>query len=232
MVVNIWSDICDLFFPRYCVVCGRRLVRDEECICITCLAGLPRTMMHGKKDNEMEKSFWGRFPVERANAFLYYAKGGDVRKLLYELKYYGNWKIGVFMGKCMATELSSSSFFEGIDAIVPIPLHPEKICKRGYNQSEMLAKGISMVTGIPMWKDMLVRSQFTETQTHKSQYERWMNVNGVFVCKRPQELGGKHILLVDDVFTTGATLIACADALTEICDLKISVLTLAMAGES
>jgi ComF family protein len=189
-------------------------------------------MMHGKKDNEMEKSFWGRFPVERANAFLYYAKGGDVRKLLYELKYYGNWKIGVFMGKCMATELSSSSFFEGIDAIVPIPLHPEKICKRGYNQSEMLAKGISMVTGIPMWKDMLVRSQFTETQTHKSQYERWMNVNGVFVCKRPQELGGKHILLVDDVLTTGATLIACADALTEICDLKISVLTLAMAGES
>jgi ComF family protein len=189
-------------------------------------------MMHRKKDNEVEKNFWGRFPIEKASAFLYYAKGGDVRKLLYDLKYYGGWRTGIFMGKCMAAELSSSSFFEGVDAIIPIPLHPKRLRKRGYNQSEMLAEGISTVTGIPVWTDVLERNQFTETQTHKNQYERWMNVSEVFVCTNSQKLGRKHILIVDDVLTTGATLIACADVLKEVPDLKISVLTLALAGES
>lgn len=230
--MSIWSDIRELFFPRYCVICGKRLSINEECLCINCLSSLPRTMMHRKKDNEVEKNFWGRFSIERASAFLYYAKGGDVRKLLYDLKYYGGWRTGVFMGKCMASELSSSSFFEGIDAIVPIPLHPKRLRKRGYNQSDMLAQGISKVTSIPVWADVLARNQFTETQTHKSQYERWMNVNEVFVCRKPRDLEGKHILLVDDVLTTGATLIACADVLKEVPKLKISVLTLALAGES
>lgn len=230
--MSIWSDIRELFFPRYCVICGKRLSVNEECLCVKCLSSLPRTMMHRKKDNEVEKNFWGRFPIEKASAFLYYAKGGDVRKLLYDLKYYGGWRTGIFMGKCMAAELSSSSFFEGVDAIIPIPLHPKRLRKRGYNQSEMLAEGISTVTGIPVWTDVLERNQFTETQTHKNQYERWMNVNEVFVCSNSQKLGRKHILIVDDVLTTGATLIACADVLKEVPDLKISVLTLALAGES
>lgn len=230
--MSIWSDIRDLFFPRYCVICGNRLVKEEECLCIKCLSSLPRTMLHNIKDNEVEKNFWGRFPLEKATAFLYYAKGGAVRKLLYDLKYYGGWNTGVFMGKCMATELSVSSFFEGIDAIVPIPLHPKKFRERGYNQSEMLAKGISLVTSIPLWTNVLERKRFTETQTHKSQYERWMNVSEVFVCKNVHMLEEKHILLVDDVLTTGATLIACADVLKKVSGIKISILTLALASES
>lgn len=188
--------------------------------------------MHLQKDNEMEKNFWGRFPLERAAAFLYYSKGGDVRKLLYELKYYGNRQVGFVLGQCMATEMKASGFFEGIDALVPIPLHPQKLQKRGYNQSKVLAEGIASVVEIPIVPDWLIRNQYTDTQTHKSQYERWMNVNEVFVCNEPHHMEGKHILLVDDVFTTGATIVACADALKEIRGLRISVLTLALAGET
>ncbi len=230
--MSVWSDIWELFFPRYCAVCGERLPRSEKGLCFKCLSKLPRTSLHLQKDNEMEKNFWGRFPLERAAAFLYYSKGGDVRKLLYELKYYGNHQLGFILGQCMATEMQVSGFFDGIDALVPIPLHPQKLRKRGYNQSEMLAGGIASVVGAPVVTDWLQRDQYTDTQTHKSQYERWMNVNEVFVCNDPHRMEGKHILLVDDVFTTGATIVACADALKEIHGLHISVLTLALAGET
>ena len=180
----------------------------------------------------MEKCLWGKMPVERGSAFLHYAKGGDVRKLLSELKYQGNAKLGLFMGRCMARELLASGFFEGIDGIMPVPLHRRKQRMRGYNQSRMLAEGISAVTGIPLWDSLLVRTQFTETQTRKGSYERWLNVRDVFECPSPEVMAGKHVLLVDDVMTTGATLVACGDALREVKGLRISVLTLAMAGHS
>lgn len=230
--MSIWSDWWELFFPRYCVVCGERLTKTEECLCFKCLSRLPRTSLQLRRDNEMEKNFWGRFQLDHAAAFLYYSKGGDVRKLIYELKYYGNRQVGFMLGKCMAAEMESSGFFKGVDVLVPVPLHPQKLRKRGYNQSEMLAKGIASVVGIPVVTDCLQRIHPTETQTHKSQYERWMNVNNVFACKDLQYMEGKHILLVDDVMTTGATIVACADALKEVCNLHISVLTLAMAGET
>lgn len=230
--MSIWNDWWELFFPRYCAVCGIRLSKTEDCLCFSCLSRLPRTHLHLQKDNEMEKNFWGRFPLGKATAFLYYAKGGDVRKLLYELKYYNNPKLGTVLGKCMASEIRPSGFFDGIDFLLPIPLHPKRLRMRGYNQSRMLAEGISSVTRIPIAYDGLVRNKETETQTHKSQYERWMNVNGVFACMNPKELEDKHILLVDDVMTTGATLVACADALKEVRNLRISVLTLALAGET
>ena len=179
----------------------------------------------------MEKNFWGKFPVVRAGAFLFYAKGGDVQKLLFALKYYGNSKLGHFLGRCIAREWQPSGFFEGVDAIVPVPLHRRKQRMRGYNQSCILAEGISSVTHIPLWDNLLVRSHFTETQTRKGRYERWVNVADMFACTSPEALRGKHILLVDDVMTTGATLVACADAMAQIPDLRISVLTLAMAGD-
>lgn len=230
--MSIWNDCWELFFPRYCVVCGTRLSKTEDCLCFSCLSRLPRTHLHLQKDNEMEKNFWGRFPLGKATAFLYYAKGGDVRKLLYELKYYDNPQLGTVLGKCMAAEIQPSGFFDGIDFLVPIPLHSKRLRMRGYNQSLVLSEGISSVTRIPVAYDWLVRMQETETQTHKSQYERWMNVNGVFACMDPKTMEDKHILLVDDVMTTGATIVACADALKEVRNLRISVLTLALAGET
>lgn len=229
--MSLWNDIWRLFFPQCCLICGRMLTEGEEHLCIQCLSKLPRTRLNLQKDNDMEKNFWGKFPVVRAGAFLFYAKGGDVQKLLFALKYYGNSKLGHFMGRCIAREWQSSGFFEGVDAIVPVPLHRRKQRMRGYNQSRILAEGISSVTHIPLWDNLLVRSHFTETQTRKGRYERWINVADMFACTSPEALRGKHILLVDDVMTTGATLVACADAMAQIPNLRISVLTLAMAGD-
>ena len=178
----------------------------------------------------MEKELWGKFPIERASAYLYYSKGGDVKKLLTDLKYRGNADLGSFLGRCMTREMLSSGFFQGVDGIIPVPLHPRKQKIRGYNQSIMLANGISSVTNIPVWTDLLVRTQYTQTQTRKGSYERWLNVKDMFECTSPERLRDKHVLLVDDVFTTGATLVACADAFRQIPGLRFSVLTLAIAS--
>lgn len=230
--MSIWSDLWNLFFPRCCVLCGERLPEGVKHLCFKCLSELPRTNFHHRKDNLMEKDLWGKLPIGRAGAFLFYTKGGDVRKLVYELKYYGNKPLGHFLGWCMATELLPSGFFQGIDRIVPVPLHEKRKRKRGYNQSELLAQGLSEVTGIPVSGNLIVRNRYTDTQTRKGGYDRWMNVKDVFECACVKELENKHILLVDDVMTTGATIVACADALSRVPGLRISVLTLALARES
>lgn len=230
--MSLWNDVWKLFFPQCCLVCGKVLLEGEEHLCFSCLSGLPRTHMHLQPENEVEKSLWGKVPVERGSAFLYYARGGDVKKILSDLKYHDNAKLGRFLGRCMAQELHPSGFFQGIDGIIPVPLHRRKQKMRGYNQSEMLAEGIASVARIPLWNHLLMRAQFTETQTRKGNYERWINVRDVFRCVSPETLVGKHILLVDDVLTTGATLVACSDALSRIPGIRISVLTLALAGNS
>ena len=229
-MMNIWIDLWEFFFPRCCVVCEERLARSEEFLCFKCLSSLPRSNTQINK--EMEKGLWGKIPVERAHSFLYYTKGGDVRKLLYELKYYRNPKIGHYLGRCMAEELVPTGFFDGIDYIIPVPLHKKKQETRGYNQSEQLAAGISSVVGCEVLDNVLIRVKQTDTQTRKGHYERWINVKDVFDYVPSRDLSGKHILLLDDVFTTGATIVACADVLKQIPDLRISVLTLALAGEN
>lgn len=226
------TDIWDFIFPRCCVLCGKGLLRDEKSICTVCLSELPRTKMHAIKDNYVEKNFWGKFNIGRATSFFYYSKGGSIRKLLYELKYYGNKGIGINLGRVMAAEMMSSGFFDDIDVIIPVPLHPRRQKKRGYNQSECLAFGLSSITSIPMDSSSLIRIHENETQTHKGLYDRWVNVQGLFVCVNPNLYVNKHILIVDDVLTTGATVVSCADSMAEIEGLKISVLTLAVAGET
>lgn len=231
-MIALLNDVWEFFFPRYCVVCGKRLLLGEEHLCVECLCALPRIRFQNQEKNEIAKLLWGKMPIERASAFLYYSKGGDVRELLFQLKYYGNQKIGYFMGRCMAKELISTGFFDGIEGIIPVPLHDRKRKSRGYNQSELLAEGISSIVQIPLFKNVLRRKQYTETQTHKSNYERWSNVMDVFEGVSLERLSFKHVLLVDDVLTTGATLVACADAFKGVEGIRISVLTLAWAAES
>ena len=221
------SSFLFLFFPRCCVVCGHPLAKGEECICAACNMNLPRTNYHLRRENLVEQTFWGKIPVCRATSFFFYRKGSDFRRILYGLKYEGRKEMGEVVGRMMATELLSSGFFDGIDVIVPVPLHPRRLKSRGYNQSEWIARGVSMVTGIALDGTSVVREKYTETQTRKSSYGRWENVEGVFRMHYSENFTGKHILIIDDVLTTGSTITACADAFRGIEGICFSILTLA-----
>ncbi len=230
LLIKDWlSSFLSLLFPRCCVVCGRLLAKGEECLCTMCNINLPRTDYHLRKDNPVEKLFWGKIPLERATSFFFYRKGSDFRQILHQLKYGGQKDIGAIMGRYMAAELLASGFFEGVDVILPVPLHKKKQQIRGYNQSEWIARGIAAVTGISIDTESVVRQKNTETQTRKSSFERWENVEGIFQLHHAESLVGKHVLIVDDVLTTGATTVECASCLAEIEGIRISILTLAMA---
>lgn len=230
LLIKDWLiSFLSLFFPRCCLICGRPLAKGEECICTMCNINLPRTNYHLQKDNPVEQLFWGKIPLERATSFFYYRKGSDFRQILHQLKYGGQKELGAIMGRYMASELLLSGFFQGIDVIIPVPLHKKKQRLRGYNQSEWIARGIAAVTGIPIDMELVVRRKNTETQTHKSTFERWENVDAIFEFHSSKTLQGKHVLIVDDVLTTGATTVACASVLTEVQGIQISILTLAVA---
>lgn len=229
--MNTWfHSFWSLLFPRCCVVCGSPLSRGEECLCTCCNMNLPRTGFHLRKDNPVECLFWGRIPgLKRASSFLFYRKGSDFRRILHLLKYGGYKELGEVMGRYMAAELSSGEFFDGVDMIIPVPLYRKKQKLRGYNQSEWIARGIASVTGIPLCAECMIREKNTETQTRKSTFERWENVEGIFRLCDTVHFEGKHVLLVDDVLTTGATTVACASAFARVSGIRISVLTLAVA---
>lgn len=229
--MNTWfHSFWSLLFPRCCVVCGSPLSRGEECLCTCCNINLPRTGFHLRKDNPVECLFWGRIPgLKRASSFLFYRKGSDFRRILHLLKYGGYKELGEMMGRYMSAELSSGEFFDGVDMIIPVPLHRKKQKLRGYNQSEWIARGIASVTGIPLCAECMIREKNTETQTRKSAFERWENVEGIFRLCDTVHFEGKHVLLVDDVLTTGATTVACASAFAGVSGIRISVLTLAVA---
>lgn len=229
-LIKDWlASFVSLLFPRCCVVCGSPLARGEECICTMCNMDLPRTNYHLHKDNPAEQLFWGKISLERATSFFFYRKGSDFRQILHQLKYGGQKNIGAIMGRYMAAELQESGFFEGIDMIIPVPLHKKKEQIRGYNQSEWIARGVSAVTGIPVNMENVIRRKNTDTQTRKSIFQRWENVEGVFELHHPEALAGKHILILDDVLTTGATIVSCASCLTQLEGIRISILTLAVA---
>lgn len=188
---------------------------------------LPRTNFHLTPGNRLEKLLWGRINIERATSYFYYSKGSTYSQLLHQLKYKRQKELGVALGKSIATEISGSDFFNSIDLIIPVPLHKKRQKERGYNQSEQIAIGISEITNIPIASDYIVRKKYTETQTAKSNYERIENMEDVFEISSSCKYVSKHILLVDDIITTGATMAACGNVLqTSQSDAKISILTI------
>lgn len=219
------SDLIDLIFPRHCVVCGEILSPQEEDICLNCLYRLPRVeQMHR---DEIEKVFWGSIDIMRATSYIYYRKGSPYNGILHAMKYRNRPEVGERFTIMAVEELKKSGFFDSIDAIVPLPLSKKKQRQRHYNQCDFIAKGVSKATGIPILKNSIVRTVANETQTHKSRDERWKNVQGIFTLTNPNDFEGKHILLIDDILTTGATLTSCAAAIQEKANCKISIFTLA-----
>ena len=229
MKSNPLVDFIDLMFPNLCVVCGTNLQKNEQLLCLSCFHDIPRTNYHLLEDNPIERRFWGKVPVQRATSYFFFQKGSSFQKILHILKYKGNKEIGELMGKYAAIDLLDSPDFDSFDLIIPVPLHPIKYKIRGYNQSEWIARGISSVLNKPMDINTLQRVRENPTQTKKSVFERYENTEGILEVGEKAVLEGKHVLLVDDVLTTGSTLEACVRALLEIPGIKISIFTLAVA---
>ena len=230
-IENWWNHLIGLIFPHYCPVCGKRLYENEQVICESCFKKLPRTMYHVWEDNPMVKEFWGKFPVEKASAWFFYTHGSPYAHMIHLFKYHSRKNLAFALGQLMASEIKPTRFFEGIDCIVPIPLHKSKERQRGYNQSEWISLGIAANTGLTVITDTVERVTPTMTQTKKTAKERFENMKGVFKAKNNDALKGKHVLLVDDVMTTSATLTACADAIKEVDGIRFSILTLALSSQ-
>ena len=228
-IKDIINHFIGLFYPEICAVCGQHLMQGEKVICIACLQNIPRTRLHLQKDNIIEQRFWGKVQLERATAFYYFTKKSNFQKILHQLKYKNNREVGVAMGKYAAVELIESEDFTNFDYLIPVPLHPKKQKKRGYNQALCIVEGLAEFLNGEIDTENLVRVVENPTQTKKSVYERWENTKGIFAVKDPQLFENKRILLVDDVLTTGSTLIACVEAIHEVCNAKVSVFTLAAA---
>ncbi|MEI6682796.1 MAG: phosphoribosyltransferase family protein [Bacteroidota bacterium] len=223
------DDFISLIFPRICACCGNSLWKHEEIICHSCDFRLPRTNFHLDADNPVARLFWGRAPVEAAGAYLYFNKGNRVQRLVHQLKYKGRKDIGAWLGNQYGHELLKSSLFSNLDAIIPVPLHKKRYMQRGYNQSEQFAIGLGKPMNLPVVNHLLTRSRATETQTRKSRFSRYQNVHDIFEVIHAEKYKGKHLLLVDDVITTGATLESSVLALAAIPGVKISVACIAAA---
>jgi len=228
-IKDIGDDFLSLFLPRLCLACGAHLVRGEEVLCTECLLSMARTDFHLKRDNMLEQVFWGRCRIERAAAFSVYNRGSRIRKLIHALKYEGRKEIGVMLGELYGYTLTASGFMNDIDIIVPVPLSSVRQRKRGYNQSALIAQGLSASTRVPFRNDILIRTGMSESQTRRGRYERWENVEGLFAVRDPSVIIGKHILIADDVITTGSTIEACVNAVSQADDIRVSVVALAAA---
>jgi ComF family protein len=226
--IQLFNDFAGLFYPEICVGCGRKLYQDEKGLCLYCLAQLPRTNFHEIRDNAIERRFYGKVKIQYASSFLYFEKELLTQKLLHEIKYRGGREMGRKLGTYFGRELMNSCFNE-VDIIIPVPLHKNKQRARGFNQSEFIAEGIGKSMNKPVLFSVLEREIENPTQTNKNVYERWENVVGIFKLKEAASISGQHVLLVDDVLTTGSTLEACILPLLQVDGVKVSVAALAAA---
>lgn len=223
------SDFVALLYPNYCEACEQPLGKGEDTLCLFCQYELPQTHYHKEKDNPVEKLFWGRVEIQRAAGLYFFHGKTKVQRLLHKIKYRERKELAHKLGRMFGGFMKESEFANELHLIVPVPLHERKKRIRGYNQSDYFAMGLSESLGIE-WSDKILRRNiFTETQTGKTRFERWGNVDEVFELRKPEKIQGRNILLVDDVITTGATLEACAHALLQAEQTKVSIATIAVA---
>ena len=229
MLRKILDDIASLLFPRECAVCGEELADGEESICTACRFRIPMTGFVSEVENPMKERLSALLPVEQASALFYFVAESDWRKAVHDFKYRGRWLYARRLGEWFGHQLRESGNYNDIDLVVPVPLHRHKRLQRGYNQSDYIADGIASVLGVRVVHHALFRRVNNESQTRHKRNERWGNVDGIFGVRKREVLNGRHILLVDDVFTTGATIVSCCDAILAECrDVRISVATLSV----
>jgi ComF family protein len=224
------DDFLHVLFPELCFTCGEKLLTGEEHVCLTCYNDLPFTDYHSIDNNPVKRLFDGRLMLDRAGSLLLFDKGGKVQSLIHEMKYQGHGYLGAWFGRLYAERLKKDGIAERFDLVTCVPLHPKKEKQRGYNQSVFFAKGLSESLAIPFYSKMLVRNTYTSSQTRKGRMERWNNVEKVFEMKQVDLAKQKHVLLVDDVVTTGATLEACGQELLNNGATQVSIATIAYSG--
>lgn len=225
------NPLLELFFPETCCCCGRALVGEEGGLCVSCQLHLPETDFSQRKGNATEQRLAGRVPFVAATSLLVFTHGSITQQVVHDIKYRGGRRMARAMGRRMGASIATGGRFGGVDLLVPVPLHPRKERLRGYNQSLLLCQGMSETLKLPIERRALVRTANTATQTRMSREERDENMQNVFSLLRPNQLENKHVLLVDDVMTTGATICSCWEALKPVKGLCVSVATLAIAEE-
>jgi ComF family protein len=230
-IPHLLQDALHLFYPNCCQGCGSDLIFNNQLLCIRCLQSLPHTRFAWFPDNPIEKIFSGRLNIAAAHSEFYFSKGQLIQELIHQLKYNNNKDIGIYLGEITGESLLQSGRFSGMDAIIPLPMYPDKEYKRGYNQAAIIAEGIAKSMNVPLMNKMVLRSRLTETQTKKHRADRWQNVEGSFNISNPSALMGKKVLLVDDVITTGATIEACAQVISQLSGSAIYIATLAHASK-
>lgn len=228
-ITRAFQDVGGLFLPRRCGGCDQGLRHFEQALCLFCLNDLPRTRFHDDPRNRVEELFRGKVMVEAASALLHFNPTGMVQRILHRIKYQHDQGLGLELGRLMAEDVKSSARFSSVDLLLPVPLHPRKQHQRGYNQSQLLVDGMRTAWPVECVGEGLVRVVRTPSQTRRNRLDRWLNVKEAFVLPDPEELRDRHVLIVDDVVTTGATLEGCIRALAVVPGIRISVLTAACA---
>ncbi len=229
--MTLINDFLSLIYPRHCEACGNNLFKHEVFVCNYCKLNLPKSNYHKNPQNELSQVFAGRIPYENVLSFYVFEKSGRVQKILHAIKYQNQKALAEFLGKRYSEDLIKDNVFNNVDVIVPIPLHKNKLKQRGFNQSEWFAKGISLGLNIPMDLTTLIRKTETSTQTKKRKYQRWENVEGIFELSNNESLKNKHVLIIDDVITTGATIEAAWQCIKDIEGIKISIAAIAFASK-
>ncbi len=221
-------DLAYLFFPIYCAACDKPLYKNERLLCTTCRHILPLSNFHNVNAKKIEKVFYGRIKIENATSLFVFQKHGLVQNLIHNLKYRGREEIGIEIGRWLAEEISQNSDYQSIDAIIPVPLHKKRLRERGYNQVETFGVEIAKKLNVKYIDSVLKKNSYTSKQSKRGKLSRWVNTSETFGIQNESLLKNKHILLVDDIVTTGATIEACVNTLKTIPGIKISIATMAI----